>query len=98
MISDQNHTISEKYGVYLNHTDDKGVSLRGTFIIDQKGIVRHISINDLNVGRNPEETLRLVQALQHSDEHGDVCPASWTPGRKTIIPTPEDCKEYLKEL
>lgn len=98
LISDLNHSISEKYGVYLDHTDDKGVSLRGTFVIDEKGIVRHISINDLNVGRNPEETLRIVKALKHSDENGVVCPAKWNEGDKAMIPNPTQSKEYFKDL
>ena len=63
-----------------------GVSLRGLVVIDPKGKVRSITINDEQVGRNAEETLRLVQAFQHADKHGVVCPASWKPGSKTIIP------------
>lgn len=77
LISDQTREISRKYGVLL---EEKGVALRGLFIIDPRGIIRHATINDLGVGRNVEETLRIVQALQHVDAHGELCPANWTPG------------------
>jgi alkyl hydroperoxide reductase subunit AhpC len=78
---------------------DKGVAFRATYIIDDKGIVRHISISDLPVGRNPEETLRLVQAFKYSDEFGEVCPGKWKPGMKTMVPDVESQKteEFWKE-
>jgi len=57
---------------------------RGLFIIDNKGILRQITINDLPVGRSVDEILRLVQALQYSDKHGEVCPANWQPGSDTV--------------
>ena len=72
LLSDLTHQISKDYGVYLEHL---GHSLRGLFIIDGKGIVRQITMNDLPVGRSVDETLRLVQAFQYSDVHGEVCPA-----------------------
>jgi len=81
MLSDLTKSISKDYGVL---TPDGAISFRGTFIIDKSGILRHSSINDLPVGRNPDETLRLVQAFQHVDEHGEVCPANWTPGKKAM--------------
>ena len=59
---------------------DAGVALRGTFIIDREGIVRHISVNDLPVGRNIDEYFRLIQAFLFVEEHGEVCPAKWQPG------------------
>ena len=95
LLSDLNKQISDDYGVLL----DAGMALRGTFIIDGKGILRHSTINDLPVGRNIDETFRLVQAFQHSDEHGEVCPASWTPGDKTIKPDTDSevTKTYWKE-
>ncbi|KAK0166582.1 hypothetical protein PV327_004075 [Microctonus hyperodae] len=85
LISDLTHKISKDYGVYL---EDLGHTLRGLFIIDGKGILRQITLNDLAVGRSVEETLRLVQAFQYTDEHGEVCPAGWKPGQDTIIPDP----------
>ena len=81
MLSDLTKTISSDYGVL---TPDGAISFRGTFIIDKSGILRHSSVNDLPVGRNPDETLRLVKAFQHVDEHGEVCPANWNPGKKAM--------------
>jgi len=96
MIADLNKKIGKSYGVYLDHSGDEGVHLRGTFIIDGQGILRHISINDLPVGRNVREILRLVQAFQYTDEHGEVCPESWTPGAPTMTPSHES--EHLQEF
>ena len=95
LLSDLNKHISKDYGVLL----DAGIALRGTFIIDGKGVLRHSTINDLPVGRNVNETLRLVQAYQYTDKHGEVCPASWTPGQKTMEPNPDSTvtKKYWKE-
>ncbi|EDQ84566.1 uncharacterized protein MONBRDRAFT_35331 [Monosiga brevicollis MX1] len=93
LVSDLTHSISADYGVLLR---DAGHSLRGLFIIDDKGILRQSTVNDLPVGRSVEETLRLVKAFQHTDEHGVVCPANWQPGDDTIIPTPDDKLDYFK--
>ena len=89
MLSDLTKNISKDYGVL---TPDGAISFRGTFIIDKSGILRHTSINDLPVGRSPEETLRLVQAFQHVDEHGEVCPANWQPGKKAMDASHESDK------
>ncbi|EYB89497.1 hypothetical protein Y032_0231g3009 [Ancylostoma ceylanicum] len=67
------------------------------FIIDPKGILRQITINDLPVGRSVDETLRLVQAFQYTDKHGEVCPAGWTPGKDTIKPAVKESKEYFNK-
>lgn len=93
MLSDLTKSISNDYGVL---TPDGAISFRGTFIIDKSGILRHSSINDLPVGRNPDETLRLVKAFQYVDEHGEVCPANWKPGAKTMDAshTSEKTKAY----
>ncbi len=79
---------------------DGGMSLRGTVIIDQKSIIRHISANDLSVGRNVEEYYRLVEAFQYADKHGEVCPASWRPGDSTMVPTHESekTKDYWEKV
>ncbi|KAG8510087.1 Peroxiredoxin-4, partial [Galemys pyrenaicus] len=77
LLSDLTHQISKDYGVYL---EDSGHTLRGLFIIDDKGVLRQITLNDLPVGRSVDETLRLVQAFQYTDKHGEVCPAGWKPG------------------
>jgi len=63
----------------------QGVALRGTFIIDDKGILRHSEVNDLPVGRNVEATLRTLKAFQHTDKHGEVCPAKWDSSKKAVI-------------
>uniref|UniRef100_A0A8C9U533 thioredoxin-dependent peroxiredoxin n=1 Tax=Scleropages formosus TaxID=113540 RepID=A0A8C9U533_SCLFO len=67
----------------------------GLFVIDDKGILRQITINDLPVGRSVDETLRLVQAFQHTDKFGEVCPAGWKPGSDTIIPDVQKSKEFF---
>ncbi|KAK7108242.1 peroxiredoxin-1-like [Littorina saxatilis] len=94
LLSDITHDIAKAYGVYLQ---DLGHSLRGLFIIDPKGILRQITMNDLPVGRSVEETLRLVQAFQYTDSHGEVCPVGWKPGSDTIIPDPKQSKQYFKK-
>ncbi|EGR29584.1 peroxiredoxin 2, putative [Ichthyophthirius multifiliis] len=96
LLSDLSKSISRDYGVLL----DSGIALRGTFIIDGKKVLRHSSINDLPVGRNVEEYLRLVQAFQYADQHGEVCPASWTPGSDTMKPNWESEKtsNYWKNV
>lgn len=94
LLSDITHEISKAYGVYLQ---DLGHSLRGLFIIDPKGTLRQITMNDLPVGRSVDETLRLVQAFQYTDKHGEVCPAGWKPGSDTIIPDPEKSQQYFQK-
>lgn len=95
LIADLNKEIAKAYGC-LCEDGDVGVAYRATYIIDNKGIVRHSSINDLPVGRNPDEYLRLVKAFQYVDAHGEVCPANWQPGEKTMIPDPK--KNNYKEV
>ncbi|XP_061692884.1 thioredoxin-dependent peroxide reductase, mitochondrial isoform X2 [Syngnathoides biaculeatus] len=95
LLADLSKQISRDYGVLL---EDPGIALRGLFIIDPNGIVKHMSVNDLPVGRCVEETLRLVKAFQFVDTHGEVCPASWTPKSPTIKPTPEGSKEYFEKV
>ncbi len=69
----------------------------GLFIIDPKGVLRQITINDLPVGRSVDETLRLIQAFQFVEKHGEVCPANWKPGADTIKPSPQQSKEYFEK-
>uniref|UniRef100_A0A4Q8K657 thioredoxin-dependent peroxiredoxin n=2 Tax=Liphistius thaleban TaxID=1905330 RepID=A0A4Q8K657_9ARAC len=95
LLSDLTHQISKDYGVYL---EDLGHTLRGLFIVDDKGVLRQITMNDLPVGRSVDETLRLVQAFQYTDKHGEVCPAGWKPGGDTIIPNPEDKLKYFSKM
>ncbi|XP_002165222.1 peroxiredoxin-2 isoform X1 [Hydra vulgaris] len=95
ILSDLTKQISRDYGVLL---EDAGISLRGLFIIDDKGILRQITVNDLPVGRNVDETLRLVQAFQFVEKHGENCPINWTPGAKAIKPGVKDSEEYFSSI
>ncbi|XP_019645728.1 PREDICTED: peroxiredoxin-1-like [Branchiostoma belcheri] len=94
ILSDKAMTISRDYGVLM---EDEGIAFRGLFIIDDKGTLRQITINDLPVGRSVDETLRLVQAFQFTDKHGEVCPAGWKPGADTIKPDVKNSKEYFSK-
>jgi peroxiredoxin (alkyl hydroperoxide reductase subunit C) len=87
--------LSKDYGVLL---EDEGVALRGIFLIDPKGTLRQITINDLPVGRSVDESLRLVEAFQFTEKYGEVCPANWQPGSETIKPAVADSKEYFTKV
>jgi peroxiredoxin 2/4 len=91
IISDINKTIAEDYGVLV---PGEGIAYRGLFLIDKEGIVRHQLVNDLPLGRSVSEVLRTIDALQHFEQHGEVCPANWTVGKKTMKPTQEDLERY----
>ena len=86
MLSDITKSIARDYGCLLDHSEDEGVALRATYIIDPNGILRHISMNDLPVGRNVDETIRLVKAFKYTDVHGEVCTSGWEPGKPTMTP------------
>ncbi len=94
LVADLNKKISLSYGVLL---EDMGVALRGLFIIDREGVVRHALINDLPLGRSVDEALRILEALQFHEEHGEVCPANWRPGEEAMKPTAEGVAEYLSK-
>lgn len=92
LVSDLKKEVSKAYNV-LNPV---GVALRGLFIIDKEGVVQHATVNNLAFGRSVDETLRVLQALQHVQAHPDeVCPANWTPGAQTMKPNPTESKEYF---
>jgi peroxiredoxin (alkyl hydroperoxide reductase subunit C) len=93
LVSDLNKTISRDYDVLI---PEEGISLRGTFLIDKQGVVRHQTVNANNLGRNVDEMLRLVEALQYSEEHGEVCPANWKKGDKAMKPDQSGLKNYFK--
>lgn len=93
LLADKSATIAKSYGVYNEET---GIPFRGLFIIDDKGTLRQVTINDLPVGRSVDETLRLVQAFQFTDKHGEVCPANWKPGSKSMKPDPKGAQEYFQ--
>ncbi|KAF0691153.1 Aste57867_17577 [Aphanomyces stellatus] len=96
VIADITKKIARNYGVLIEDGEDEGVPFRGLFIISPEGIVRHITINDLPVGRSVDEVLRLVQAFKYTDEHGEVCPAGWTPGAPTMVDDVVKSKAYFK--
>ena len=93
MIADVSKDISRNYGV-LNAD---GLALRGLFLIDESGVVRHMLVNDLPLGRSVDEALRMVDALTHFEKHGEVCPANWKPGAKAMKPDVEASKSFFAE-
>lgn len=92
LVADLNKKIAEAYDVLL----DGGVSLRGLFLIDKEGVVRHQVVNDLPLGRNVDEALRMVEALQYFEQNGEVCPANWKEGARTIKPTVSESKTFFE--
>jgi peroxiredoxin (alkyl hydroperoxide reductase subunit C) len=92
LVSDLNKNIAREYGILFN----EAVALRGLFLIDTKGVIRHAVINDLPLGRSVNEALRMVDALQFVEAHGDqVCPANWQEGDEAMKPTAEGVAGYL---
>jgi peroxiredoxin (alkyl hydroperoxide reductase subunit C) len=91
LVADLNKSISRDYGVLLHD----GIALRGLFLIDREGVIRHAVVNDLPLGRNVDEALRMLEALQFTEEHGEVCPANWREGEEAMKPTAEGVAEYL---
>ena len=94
IVADLTKKISKDYGVLLKK---EGVALRGLFILDREGVIHHATINNLSLGRNVDEVLRTLDALQFTEEHGEVCPANWKPGDDAMTPTAEGVAEYLGE-
>ena len=92
LVADMTHNICRAYDV---ETPDGAVAFRGSFLIDKKGVVRHQVVNDLPLGRNIDEMLRMVDALHFTEEHGEVCPAGWKEGEKGMKATPAGVAEYL---
>ena len=93
LVADLDKSISDDYGVLL----DMGIALRGLYLLDKDGVVRHQLINDLPLGRSVSEALRMLDALQFTEEHGDVCPANWKQGDDAMEPTAEGVAKYLAE-
>lgn len=108
LVADTSLTISENFEVLAGEYDinEEGDSIfegeaaayRGLFLIDKSGIIRHMVINDMNLGRSVNETLRMVDALQYCEKHGEVCPADWQSGNEALNPTQEGISIYLKEM
>lgn len=92
IISDINKTIARDYDVLV---PDAGIAFRATFLIDKEGKVRHQTVNDLPLGRNIDEFVRLTEALQFHEQNGDVCPANWKKGEKTMKPNQAGLKSFF---
>ena len=93
LVADISHSICQAYDV----ESEGGVAFRGSFLIDEDGLVRHQVVNDLPLGRNVDEMLRMVDALAFHQEHGEVCPAGWQDGDKGMVASPEGVASYLSE-
>jgi len=94
LAADMTHEICKAYDVEI---PDGSVAFRGSFLIDKDGIVRHQVVNDLPLGRNIDEMLRMIDALQFTEQHGEVCPAGWQEGDKGMTATPDGVAEYLAD-
>ena len=94
LAADVKHDIAKAYGI---EHPEAGVALRASFLIDKNGVVRHQVVNDLPLGRNIDEMLRMVDALQFHEEHGEVCPAQWEKGKEGMKDSPEGVAKYLKQ-
>ncbi len=92
LVADLTKKIAADYGVLLT---EGGVALRGLFLLDKTGVVRHAIVNDLPLGRNVDEALRMLEALQFTETHGEVCPANWKEGGEGMKPTTEGVASYL---
>jgi len=107
LVADMSKTIAQNYGVlageWLYDDEDQfgfegaPVAYRGLFLIDKDGIVRHELINDLPLGRNVQEAIRMVDALQYFEENGEVCPANWEKGKEAMKPTQDGVADYLSK-
>ncbi|WP_372872231.1 peroxiredoxin [Shewanella sp.] len=94
LVADVKHEICQAYDV---EHPEAGVAFRGSFLIDKEGMVRHQVVNDLPLGRNVDEMLRMIDALQFHEEHGEVCPAGWVKGKKGMNANPDGVAAYLSE-
>lgn len=94
LAADMTHSICQAYGV---EHPEAGVAFRAAFLVDREGVVRAQLVNDLPLGRNVDELIRLVKALQFHEKHGEVCPAGWQQGDKGMTATPEGVVNYLNE-
>ncbi|MFG0251446.1 MAG: peroxiredoxin [Phycisphaerales bacterium JB038] len=91
LVSDLSKNVSTEYEVLFNDS----IALRGLFLIDKEGVIRHAVVNDLPLGRNVDEAIRMVDALQFHEIHGEVCPANWKPGEEAMKPNADGVAEYL---
>jgi len=93
LASDLNKKICADYGVLV---DGAGIALRGLFIINKDGVLKHSTINHLDLGRNIDEVLRLLDAVDYTEQHGEVCPANWKKGERAMKPTAASLREYVR--
>ena len=93
LVADPTLAISRSYGVLA---EELGIAYRGLFLVDPTGAVRNIAVNDFPVGRSVDATLRLIQAYQFVEEHGEVCPADWTPGEATMKADAKGAQDYFQ--
>jgi peroxiredoxin (alkyl hydroperoxide reductase subunit C) len=94
LVSDLDKSISRKYGVLL---ETPGIALRGMFLIDKNGVLRSLTINDLPLGRNVDEILRVLDAIEFTEKHGEVCPMNWQKGDTGMKPTQDGLEDYAKK-
>jgi peroxiredoxin (alkyl hydroperoxide reductase subunit C) len=94
LVADLTKQIAREYGILSGEI----VALRGTFLIDREGVVRHQVVNDVGLGRNIDDVLRTLDALQHTEKSEEVCPANWEKGRDAMEPTSVGVKKYLKDF
>lgn len=94
LVADLTKKISRDFGVLF---EDAGVAFRGTFLINKEGVVKSAVVNDLGLGRNIDEALRMVSALRHHETHGEVCPANWSEGEDAMEPSPDGVANYLSK-
>lgn len=92
IIADINKSVSSDYDVLV---DGEGIAYRGSFLIDKDGVVRHQVVNDLPLGRSIDEMIRIIDALQHNEKHGEVCPANWSAGKDAMNADAEGVASYL---
>ncbi len=107
LVADQSLEISRKYDVLAGdfYFDEEGelsfegapIAFRATFVIDKEGIIRHQMVNDTFLGRNTHEAIRVLEAIQYYEKHGEVCPADWEEGKQAMKPTFDDVKQYLSK-
>ena len=93
LVADLSKNISRSYAVLL---EDAGIALRGLFIINKEGILKHATINHLDLGRNIDEVLRLLDAVDYTEQYGEVCPVNWKKGEKAMKPTAAGLREYMR--
>lgn len=93
LLADIDKKVSRDYGVLA----EAGIAFRGLFLIDKNGIVQHTLVNNLPLGRNVNEALRMVDALRHHEEHGEVCPANWQKGDEGMKPGPKESQPYFEK-